>query len=118
MRKVVLYFSNVAIAAARVPRSLVGLYKYHADDGYIKNVLVVTDCFLNALAGGDPDETISSRSGKAAEYEQSVKPAVWGAGCRMCAFLAIFQQDHCAKAIERWRGRRAVIPDNQAPEVK
>lgn len=111
MSKVGLYVSNVAIAAWRVPRSVVGLYKYHADDSYVKNVLVVTDCFLNALSGGDPDETISSRSGKAAEYEQSVTPAVWGVGCRMCAFLAVFQQDHCAKAIERWRGRRAALPD-------
>lgn len=111
MSKIVLYVRNVSIATARLPKSILGLYKYHEGDGYVINVLVTLDCLGNALSGGDPDETISSRSGKAAEYEQSITPASWGFGCRMCSFLAIFQQDHCKKAIARWKGRRAVIPD-------
>jgi hypothetical protein len=109
--KLVLYSRNLGIAAARIPKSILGLYVYSTDNGYVMNVLATVDCLGNTLAGGDPDETISSRSGKAAEYEQSVTPASWGFGCRMCSFLAIFQQDHCKKAIARWKGRRAVIPD-------
>jgi hypothetical protein len=111
MIKLVLYVRNVAIAVARVPKSILGLYTYHVGYRYIHNVAATVDCFGNALSGGDPDETISSRCGKAAEYEQSITPAVWGGGCRMCSFLAIFQQNHCAKAVERWKGRRAVLPD-------
>lgn len=109
MNKVVLYFKNVAIAAARLPKAVVGVYRYSPDDGYVKNVLVTLDCFLNTLAFGDPDETISSRSAKAQAYEQSQGHYRWG--CRMCSFLAIFQQDHCGKALERNKGSRAVSPD-------
>lgn len=86
-----------------------GLYKYSKDDGYLKNVLVVLDCLGNTLGCGDPNETISSRSSKAESYEESL--GRWGWGCRMCSFLAVFQQDHCAKALERNKGSRAVIPD-------
>ena len=33
---------------------------------YFKNVLIGIDQLVNALLGGDPDETVSSRVGKAA----------------------------------------------------
>ena len=107
-----LYLSNLAIALWRVPRSILGVYKYSEEDGYVKNVLVVLDCLGNTLAGGDPDETISSRSSKAQLYEQSETPPSYGWGCRMCSFLAIFQENHCAKALERNKGHRAVVPDD------
>jgi hypothetical protein len=107
----ILYFKNLGIALWRVPRSILGIYKYSTDDGYVKNVLVTLDCLGNTLAFGDPDETISSRSSKAELYEQSTTPPSWGWGCRMCSFLAIFQENHCAKALERNKGHRAVVPD-------
>lgn len=110
MNGLTLYIKNVAIAVARMVKAPLGLYKYKAEDGYIKNVLVTSDCLVNTLAGGDPDETISSRSGKAQTYELSKDR--WGWGCRMCSFLAIFQKDHCEKALERNAGHRAVIPDD------
>lgn len=106
---IVLYISNLAIALARIPKAILGFYKYHPDDGYVKNVLVAFDLLGNTLAFGDPDETISSRSGKAEAYEQS--RGRYGAGCRFCSFLAIFQQDHCAKALNRNKGSRAILPD-------
>ena len=31
---------------------------------YVWNILIAIDQFFNALFGGDPDETISSRAGK------------------------------------------------------
>lgn len=109
MNKVFLYVSNVTIAGVRLPKAAVGLYHYHPDDSYLKNLLVVLDCFGNAVSGGDPDETISSRCAKAMIYEQS--KGSYGGGCRMCSFLAAFQQNHCQIALERNKGSRAVIPD-------
>jgi hypothetical protein len=111
MTKVLLYFYNIGKAACRLPKAILGLYYYHPTDGYVKNVLVTLDLFGNTLAGGDPDETISSRSGKAQRYEQGLAPPRWGWGCRLCSFLAVFQQDHCKKAVARNVGRNGVIPD-------
>jgi len=70
---------------------------------YIYNLLVAIDQFVNTLAGGDPDETISSRVGKyarAGEY-------IW-----LADFIdGLFWKGHCASAIEADEGRDAVIPD-------
>lgn len=109
MNKVKLYFSNVGIALARMVKAPLKMYQYSADDGYLKNVLVTLDCLGNALTCGDPDETISSRSSKAQSYEEAEGRYGWG--CRMCSFLAIFQEDHCGKALERNKGSRAITPD-------
>ena len=109
MTKVILYVKNLGIALARMVKAPLTLYKYQQEDGYFKNVLVTLDCLVNTLAAGDPDETISSRCAKAMAYEQS--QGSWGGGCRMCSFLAIFQESHCAKALERNKGSRAIIPD-------
>lgn len=112
MNKIILYVKNVGIALIRVPASLLWLYRYHPGDSWLKNALVVLDCLGNTLAGGDPNETISSRSAKAQAYEQAQTPPRWGFGCRLCSFLAVFQEDHCEKALERNVGRDAVIPDD------
>jgi hypothetical protein len=111
MAAIKLYLSNLAIAIARMAKAPLGMYKYSAEDGWFKNVMVTLDCLGNTLALGDPDETISSRSAKAQAYEQSTAPPSYGWGCRMCSFLAIFQENHCAKALERNKGSRAVNPD-------
>ena len=111
MNEFLLYVKNVGIATARLPKAVFGFYKYSPDDGYVKNVMVTLDCLVNTLCLGDPDETISSRSSKAMAYEQSTTPPTWSWGCRMCSFLAIFQENHCAKALERNKGARAVNPD-------
>ena len=89
---------------------MLGLWWYNKDDSYLRNLAIVAlDLVGNTLTGGDPDETISSRSGKAQGYERS--QGRWGAGCRLCSFLAVFQEDHCDKAVQRNKGNRAVIPD-------
>jgi len=111
MNKIILYVKNLGIALARMVKAPLGLYKYSEKDGYVKNVLVTLDCLGNTLTGGDPDETISSRSGKAQAYEQS--RGRWGWGCRLCSFLAVFQEGHCEKAVNRNKGHRAVVPDDQ-----
>jgi hypothetical protein len=62
-----------------------------ASEGYIHRALVGFDQFVNVLTGGYPDETISSRSARAAESGQ-----LWGIA--MSWFLDLFQSNHGAKA--------------------
>ena len=71
---------------------------------YILNVLIALDQFGNALAAGDPDETISSRAGKAQRAGRR-----WG--CVLCKCLDWFERDHCAKSIEADEGADAVLAD-------
>lgn len=65
---------------------------------YLVNLLIALDQFGNALFAGDPDETISSRAGKAARRGRR-----WG--CVLCRVLDVFERDHCEKSIEPDRGR-------------
>ena len=60
--------------------------------GYIHNILIAFDQFWNAAFGGDPDETISSRAGKARHRN-------WAADT-LCKFLDRVEDDHCEHAIE------------------
>jgi hypothetical protein len=71
---------------------------------YLWNLLVSLDQFVNTVAGGDPDETISSRAAKAdAEGKR------WG--CILCGLLDKIQKDHCQRSLEPDEGARAIIPD-------
>lgn len=60
---------------------------------YFWSLLIALDQLLNAVMGGQPDETISSRCAK-----------LWlegdGFGCFMCKILDFFQKNHCRKVIE------------------
>jgi hypothetical protein len=67
---------------------------------WIVNVLVGVDQLANAFAGGDPDETISSRCGK---RQKSNKVCRW-----LCGLLNKIDRRHCAKSIEPDVGRRAL----------
>lgn len=78
--------------------------------GYLLNILIAVDQLINTLAGGDPDETISSRLGKA-------RRGLYGLGwARVTAPLrwlvdAVFrigfrQASHCDSSIEKDEGRR------------
>jgi hypothetical protein len=109
---IILYIKNLAIALARIIKATVGLYKYYPQDGYFVNWWVTVDCLLNTILGGDPDETVSSRTAKA-----RVAGDEWA--CVFCAFLTwcqnkIFHKpgDHCTTALERNKGSRAVIRDD------
>ena len=70
---------------------------------YIWNILISIDQFLNTLAFGDPDETISSRMGKhLAKHDCPF--------CNfMCGLLNKIQKDHCVKSIEKDEGKDAVL---------
>jgi hypothetical protein len=71
---------------------------------YIWNILIAVDQLGNTIFGGDPQETISSRSDKAMKAGKK-----WG--CVLCKFLSIFQKDHCQKAVEPSVGSNGVLPD-------
>lgn len=59
---------------------------------YARNVLVAIDQFANALTGGDPDETISSR---AAKRQADCRLCRW-----LCRLLDRIQPGHCAASLE------------------
>lgn len=63
-------------------------------------VAVSFDQLANAAAGGDEDETISSRAAKAAR-----RRVLWG--CLLCALLNRFDPGHCENNIEFDEGRPA-----------
>jgi hypothetical protein len=66
---------------------------------YLWNLLVGVDQLANAMAGGDPDETISSRAAKAAR-----KGHRWG--CVLCRVLDWLDPGHCDNNIELDEGER------------
>lgn len=60
---------------------------------YLLKVLVSLDQLINTIFGGSPDETLSSRWGKARR------------DCKFCSFMCsilnVFEENHCEKSIER-----------------
>jgi hypothetical protein len=70
----------------------------------LMNLLVMLDEVGNTLTGGSPNETISSRAGKAQLAGQR-----WG--CVLCGLLDKIQKNHCQIAMSVYIGEDAVIPD-------
>ena len=69
-------------------------------NGYGWRVLLSIDQFFNTITGGDEDETISSRMGKAVEN----KSGCWF--CRIiCKALHRIDPHHCQDSIERDEGK-------------
>lgn len=70
---------------------------------YVFNILYSVDQFFNTVAGGDPDETISSRLGKMArDGKLRLLPGL------IVRFLDRIDADHCKDAIENDEGGMAV----------
>lgn len=65
---------------------------------WLLNMLLALDTSINALIGGDPFETISSRAGKSDRK--------WA--CVLCKFLDWLDKDHCKKAILSTAGADAL----------
>lgn len=74
----------------------------HKRKRYLWNLLLSVDQFLSVLTGGDPDETVSSRVGKAAAAGGHV-----GRVLERC-LDAVFGAGHCRTAIESDEGRERV----------
>ena len=64
---------------------------------WVMNVLIGLDQWANAILGGHPDETISSRAGK-----NKAKGGWWGKW--LCRGLDLIDPGHCEDAIEHDRG--------------
>ena len=73
---------------------------------YLLNWARWLDEGLNVLTGGDANETMSSRAGKAQKNGRT-----WA--CVLCRFLDLFQKDHCVKSINADDGALATIPDGE-----
>jgi citrate lyase alpha subunit len=65
---------------------------------YLWNVLIALDQLINTLAGGHPDETISSRAGKSVTRGRGWIP------CVLCKLLNLIDPNHCIKNIETDEG--------------
>jgi len=69
---------------------------------YLWNLLIAVDQFANTVTLGDPDETISSRAGKAkAEGKRWARVLCWG--------LNFIDPGHCVDSIELNEGKDQVL---------
>lgn len=68
----------------------------------LKNILIAIDQLLNALLGGAPDETLSSRAHRARE---AGKPG-WRHVARIIDTLLWFDREHCRTSYEAECARR------------
>lgn len=68
---------------------------------YFWNILISIDQLANTLLGGDPDETISSRTGKLMDKRGWAK--------HLAKFLSFFEKDHAQKSIEKDEGENRVV---------
>ena len=69
---------------------------------YFWNVLLGLDQFLSVLTGGDPDETVSSRVGKAAAAGSQTGRLL------ECGLDAVFGAGHCRGSVEADEGSERV----------
>lgn len=71
---------------------------------YVRNVAVAFDQLLNALFLGDPDETISSRTGKYVREGRGWFP------CQLCKLLdyVFREKHHCLNSIEDNEGAEGI----------
>lgn len=61
---------------------------------YIRNVGMALDCFLNALTGGEHNETVSQRAAR-----EALQGKRWA--CKVCRWLHYtVERDHCAKTLD------------------
>jgi hypothetical protein len=74
---------------------------------YLLNILIAVDQLLNTLLFGDPDETISSRCGKA--IRRAKTPRKWTIAYWLNKFLDLFEKDHCLVSIEDDEGKDGII---------
>jgi len=86
-----LALGSVAAPVAIVWGILAALWDPHGTRA--RRVTVGFDQLANAAFGGDEDETISSRAGRA-----QIEGKRWA--CILCRVLGWFERDHCRRSIE------------------
>lgn len=107
------YLRNLVIGFLGLLLAVLGDRVVRPSDSYGMNLAVALDQFCNAVLGGDPRETISSRADKARAAGRR-----WG--CILCRFLgkvatwlAGKPTDHCTQSIMPSAGTNAIIPDGE-----
>ncbi len=70
---------------------------------YLRNILIAFDQLVNTLAGGDPDETISSRVGKREDGNERF----WA---RVVDKLFFWDKNHSTKSVEPDEGNDSLLP--------
>ena len=75
---------------------------------YFWNIWISLDQLLNAITGGDPDETISSRTGKIYLSWQG-RDRKWTIAYWLHYVLNKIQKNHCEKSIELDEGKDKVL---------
>jgi len=73
------------------------------------NVLIGIDQLINAIACGDPDETLSSRAGKIVAKHGRGR-LFWYCLCRV---LHVFDKGHCHNSIEYDEGEPLTKPNKK-----
>jgi len=76
---------------------------------YLANVFLGLDFLGNALAGGDPEETISSRIGKKMAKEKKCYLCTW-----LCWVLDKIDPRHCRDAINIYEGHGSDDDDSMS----
>jgi hypothetical protein len=71
---------------------------------YFWNIGISIDQFANAITGGDPDETISSRLGKCKENGSWICTKICKVLTKIWNFFGANQDGHCIESIERDEG--------------
>lgn len=114
MKKIIyllgLVFTTIYCVVVGLPLLVLGtllvIVGNKAKDQYIKkygwNILITVDQLINTSTGGDPDETISSRTEK---YKR--KGQIW-AIC-LSKFLDLFDKDHTKRVVEENEGDEEVL---------
>ena len=83
---------------------------------YVMNVLIALDQLGNALIGGAPDETISSRLGKMKKsYGGEIPEELWAAHI-LDDFLEYVDENHSIDAIEKDEGEEELWNWNKEKE--
>ena len=76
---------------------------------YLHNLLLALDAFTNAVLGGDPNETISSRLGKLQRAHHGKIPWSRPLARAVADLLDAIAASHCRQSIRRDRGERALL---------
>ena len=74
---------------------------------YLWNILLAFDQLFNAILGGDPDETLSSRFGKWLLLPK--KTWRYKIAYLVCRMLHLLDRHHCEESIDPTEGKDAVI---------
>ena len=75
--------------------------------GWLGKILYAVDELGNAITGGEPDETISSRMGRCLQDPHCGGIGKWTSRS-LCGLLNFVNKDHCLNAIKKAEVKKAM----------